>query len=318
MNRLFLFYLLSFSLFILLSCDTDDVQEISPDAGARLGISADAQSILESNGSTRINFILSESSDVPVNVQLSISGSASSDSNDYSLSATSLSISPGSLTDFITLTAIDDTLKEGNETVEIMISSIEGANIEGSGMITITIEDDDVPQQIQIIVNEILYDPSNNGLDGDANGDGVYAQNEDEFIEFANLSSQDVDISGFKIFDTEGLTAGTPQHVFPPNTVIPAGKVIVVFGGGSPSGSFGGAIVQTSTSGDMNLNNAGDIMTLTDTADAVIVTFDIEPLSNNPNESYTRNPDLTGEFEQHGANTNVLFSPGTKIDGNPF
>ena len=40
----------------------------------------------------------------------------------------------------------------------------------------------------------------------------------------------------------------------------------------------------------------------------------IEPLSNNPNESYTRNPDLT-EFEQHSGiqgSGGRLFSPGTK------
>ena len=59
-------------------------------------------------------------------------------------------------------------------------------------------------------------------------------------------------------------------------------------------------------------------MTLKDANGNVILTFDIEPLSNNPNESYTRNPDLTGEFEQHGENTALLFSPGTRIDGSPF
>ena len=46
----------------------------------------------------------------------------------------------------------------------------------------------------------------------------------------------------------------------------------------------------------------------------VFLTFDIEPLSNNPNESYTRNPDITGEtFEQHSAiatSSGALFSPG--------
>ena len=42
-------------------------------------------------------------------------------------------------------------------------------------------------------------------------------------------------------------------------------------------------------------------------------------LSNNPNESYTRFPDLTGDFEQHAtAFAGVLFSPGTRIDGSTF
>ncbi len=182
----------------------------------------------------------------------------------------------------------------------------------------IIIEDDDVPFQIQIIVNEILYDPSNNGLDGDANGDGTYAQSEDEFIEFINLSSQTVDLSGYEIYDTENLALNTPNHTIPTGTLLSPGKALVVFGGGTPTGSFGGAIVQTSTSGDLNLNNAGDEMTLMDPTGTVIVTFDIEPLSNNPNESYTRDPDLTGEFVQHSTVNSALFSPGTKVDGSPF
>ena len=40
----------------------------------------------------------------------------------------------------------------------------------------------------QLIINEVLYDPSNSGLLGDANGDGTYSQTQDEFIEFFNNS----------------------------------------------------------------------------------------------------------------------------------
>lgn len=172
----------------------------------------------------------------------------------------------------------------------------------------------------QIVINEVLYDPSNNELDGDANGDGEYSQAEDEFIEFVNTGDTEIDMSGYKIFDTEGLEADpqAPGHIFPEGSIVIPGGAIVVFGGGVPTGTFGNAIVQTSTSGDMNMNNSGDIMTLTDASDAVIVTFDIEPLSNNPNESYTRNPDITGEFEQHNDNFEILFSPGTMVDGMPF
>ena len=40
------------------------------------------------------------------------------------------------------------------------------------------------------------------------------------------------------------------------------------------------------------MNNAGDLITMYDPQGNVFLTFDIEPLSNNPNESYTRNPDI--------------------------
>jgi hypothetical protein len=163
-----------------------------------------------------------------------------------------------------------------------------------------------------------LYDPSNSALNGDANGDGSYAQAEDEFLELVNISSQPFDLSGYKVFDTEHTVTGIPNHLIPANTVLAAGKALVIFGGGTPTGTFGGATVQTSTSGDLNLNNAGDEFLLVSPAGDTVLRFDIEPLSNNPNESYTRNPDITGDFEQHSDNTLLLFSPGTKIDGQPF
>jgi hypothetical protein len=48
-------------------------------------------------------------------------------------------------------------------------------------------------------------------------------------------------------------------------------------------------------------------MYLYNAQDSLILSFDIEPLSNNPNESYTRNPDITGDFEQHGAVVDGVF-----------
>jgi hypothetical protein len=50
-----------------------------------------------------------------------------------------------------------------------------------------------------------------------------------------------------------------------------------------------------------------------------LLTFNSNALSDNPNESYTRSPDVTGGFVQH---TTVppgkKFSPGTKVDGSAF
>jgi hypothetical protein len=170
----------------------------------------------------------------------------------------------------------------------------------------------------QLIINEICYDPSNNNLDGDTNGDGSYAQAEDEFLELYNTTGKNLDISGYTIYDDENLLISSPNHTVPAGTIIPPGGVYVLFGGGTPTGTFGGAVVQTSTSGDLNMNNAGDVIYIFDAAGGGVDTFDIEPLSNNPNESYTRNPDITGAFEQHNDNTPLLFSPGTMIDGTPF
>ena len=68
----------------------------------------------------------------------------------------------------------------------------------------------------------------------------------------------------------------------------------------------------------LNLNNSGDVLTVKNSNDSTIFIFDITPLSNNPNESYTRSPDLSGEFVQHSTVSANLFSPGTKADGSSF
>ena len=139
------------------------------------------------------------------------------------------------------------------------------------------------------ILNEVLYDPPS-GIAGDANNDGIRDPNEDEFVEFVNLSDSCIDLSGCKIFDTENLNNGSANHQFPDNTFLSSGKSLIVFGGGVPNGVFGNALVFVSSNVVMNLNNSGDVMTLTDSLDNIILTFDVEPLSNNPNESYTRFP----------------------------
>lgn len=169
----------------------------------------------------------------------------------------------------------------------------------------------------QLIINEVLYDPSNNNLDGDANGDGVYDQEEDSFIEFYNTSATNFDASGYQIWDD--TTSGSLKYIVPQGTWVPPHGVLVVFGGGTPTGSFGGAVVLVSDSADgMNLNNSGEVIAVKDPNGNTVLTFDSDALSNNPNESYTRNPDVTGAFEQHADNTSLLFSPGTKVDGTPF
>ncbi|MEQ8910260.1 MAG: lamin tail domain-containing protein [Vicingaceae bacterium] len=170
----------------------------------------------------------------------------------------------------------------------------------------------------QLIINEVLYDPSNNALDGDANGDGVYSQDDDSFIELYNSGTSSIDISGYEIWD-DTTSGGSNEYTFPTSTTVPAGEVIVVFGGGgTPSGTFGSATVLTAGSG-FSFNNSGEVIGIKDANGNWILFFDSDALSNNPNESYTRNPDITGTFTQHSNTTAAnLFSPGTTIDGNSF
>lgn len=300
---------------LFMACETDDVDPPPP----TVSLSIDPSIITEDQGMASLTATLSSESTQDVSVELSATGTASGNDVDYTISSLTLTIPAGSTSATASITAIQDDEDEDNETILLSIQSVSGAEEDGIQEVSLTIEDDDGAIIAQLIINEVCYDPSNSGLNGDTNGDGVYAQAQDEFIELVNLSSTALDISGYTFFDEENLAVNSPNHRVPANTIIPPGGAFVVFGGGTPTGSFGGAIVQTSTSGDFNLNNAGDKLYIFDAGGAEILTFDVTPLSNNPNESYTRNPDLTGDFVQHSAaQQGVLFSPGTKIDGSPF
>jgi len=149
----------------------------------------------------------------------------------------------------------------------------------------------------QLVLNEFLADPAAD-LTGDANGDGVRESGNDEFIELVNTSGSAVDIGGWTISDAVSL-----RHTFLGSTMIEDGQAVLVFGGGAPTGSFGGSFVTSSSEGGLGLNNSGDTT------------------EGNGNTSLTLDPDLTGtSYVQHATlgDASLVFSPGTQNDGALF
>ena len=170
-----------------------------------------------------------------------------------------------------------------------------------------------------LIINEVLFDPAADAP-GDANGDGVRSSSADEFIEIVNTGTEAVDISGFTLSDDDG-----GDFTFPANTTLAAGQAAVLFGGGTPTGNFGGALVFTDDGSiGSGLGNSGDLVELRDAGGTLIDSFaygNAGTITGGSDQSITRNPDLTGEFADHSvADTadNSLFSPGTQINGDPF
>ena len=296
------------------ACETDDIQP-----SIVVSLSTDQLSIFEEQGVANLTVSLTAETTHDVTVELFLSGTAQGNGQDFTIGATNLTIPQGNLSASTTISTVSDTLKEGDEDINISIASASGASVsESENQVSIIIEDEDGAATAQFIINEVLYDPSNSGLDGDANGDGAYSQDGDSFIELYNPSSRDFDLGGYEIWDD--TTSGSNQFTFPQGTILPSKKVIVVFGDvdlNATSKTFGGATVLSAGSG-LNFNNSGEIIGIKDPTGNFYLSFDSDALSNNPNESYTRNPDITGDFEQHGANTTDLFSPGTKVDGTPF
>ena len=324
--------ILIFLLFSIQSCDTEDILPA-------VMVELENQTISENNGSVIITATLNGSVSYDITIPLQFSGSAVINS-DYSVSSDNILINNGSTTGSVTIFAIQDNEIENLE--EIIIDLVANSNflLTNNSQLVLTLLDDDtdsdgdgVPDSedncplvsgvsenngcpwLGFMINEVLYDPPS-GDAGDANGDGTRHPHEDGFIEFYN-SGLEIDLSGYTVSDASQL-----RHTFPTGSIIPANGVLVLFGGGNPSGDFGNSVVQTASEGMLNMNNTGDLVTMYDSCGDVILTFDVEPLSNNPNESYTRNPDITGEtFEQHSSITTAngtLFSPGHKSDGTDF
>lgn len=177
----------------------------------------------------------------------------------------------------------------------------------GDGGVCDLSADVDSPGCIPLVINEVLFDPAGD-LTGDANGDGTRDALDDEFIEIVNNSGSSLDISGYIISDAIAL-----RHTFPASTILPSNGMIVVFGGGTPTGSFGSAIVQTASEGELNFSNGGDVVTIANTMGDEVVVFNSATISVSvsSDQSVTRNPDITGDFVLHTtANPSLLFSPG--------
>jgi hypothetical protein len=177
-----------------------------------------------------------------------------------------------------------------------------------------------------LVINEILADPPS-GPGGDANADGVRDPSEDEFVEIINAGRAPVCTTGWTLGD-----ASNPQrHVFPLGASLLPGDALVVFGGGVPTGRFGGARVQWAAfGGRLDLTNSGDVLTLRDAAGSVVKQISWGGCADQPcardhrfgklglASSLVRHPEMVGRWTVHNEVSHSRFSPGVRADGTLF
>lgn len=169
-----------------------------------------------------------------------------------------------------------------------------------------------------LLIHEIHADP--HATLGDANGDGTLDVVDDEFLEIVNTGYVPIDISGYTISDLVGV-----RHTFAASTIVPPREAVVVFGDGTPTGSFGNAaangLVFTASSGTLALNNTGDTITLKTGGGTVVQAVTYGSTANN-DQSLTRSPDWTNTpFVKHtlaSGSGGSRYSPGTKVNGAAF
>ncbi len=177
-----------------------------------------------------------------------------------------------------------------------------------------------------IAFTEVLADPPD-GVGGDANGDATRDASDDEFVELVNRGETPLCLSGWSLGDAED----TERHVFPLGRALAPGRALVVFGGGVPTGTFGGADVQTAAfAGRLNLSNTGDVLTLRDPADRVVAQFSwgdcagrrcaADHWSDDLNfaGSIARQATSYAAWAPHAGLRDARFSPGTMSDGSQW
>jgi hypothetical protein len=177
-----------------------------------------------------------------------------------------------------------------------------------------------------LIFTEVLADPPK-GQKGDANGDNERDPQADEFIELVNTGNKPVCLAGWSLGD-----ASNPErHVFPLGRPLAPGAALVVFGGGIPTGQFGGAEIQRAAfAGQLNLDNEGDVITLRDRTGNVAAQLSWGNCDNarcakdhlahdlDIGQSIARRSDELAAWSSHKDMATSAYSPGLTTQGSAW
>ena len=180
-----------------------------------------------------------------------------------------------------------------------------------------------------LVINELLVDGA---VDGDPNGDGSTDAVEDEFLVIANAADAALDLSGVTISELD--FPFLPRHTFADGSVLGAGEVVVVFGGGDVSALDEDAawfvVAENEDPGiqyGLSLKNDGDVVTLTaaDGATGIAeLAYGDESDGSVPapsDQSAVLEPEVWGAdyvLHEDAASAVGAFSPGVQADASPF
>ncbi len=131
------------------------------DAQPTVALDISAAMLAEAGGTSTVTATLSAASSFDVTVELGFGGSATIDS-DYIRSNTQIVIAAGNTTGSITLTAVQDTFGEENETIAVEILSVTNGTESGTQAVTGTIVSDDTEVSVEVSPSSVIEDGATN------------------------------------------------------------------------------------------------------------------------------------------------------------
>ena len=165
-----------------------------------------------------------------------------------------------------------------------------------------------IPTTGQIVLNEVLADPSG----WDINGDTVADPFQDEFVEVYNRSAASLQLGGTIIRVGSANRYTFPAHCLKPN------EAVVVFGGGLPAILPSESFVAEEA---LRLPNQGTTVALLSTDGLTVLDYLQYGKEADRPHSLTREPDGTGTWGSHPVLNNaqdVHHSAGRCVNGNSF
>lgn len=274
---------------------------------ASLGLSASAASVVEDAGTAGLTIDLTLSEAAPAGgLAVSLSDT---DADDSELDIPSAIMVPEGQTSYsLPVNVLNDGRFDGDELVFINVSAPGYAR--DAVQVTVT----NIQDKPNLVMTEVYPTPNRDFPETDSNQDGVAHNTDDEFVEIVNLEDFAVDISGWPVTDDLG-----PRHIMPEGTVLNPGQAVVVFGGGDPTGVFGGAIVLTASTGNIGPSTEGDTMTLVagGVGGAVVTSFTYEGEIGTSERSGVLANETSGapvDIQTITGEGGAIFTPGRRND----
>ncbi|WP_200978007.1 MBG domain-containing protein [Echinicola sp. 20G] len=258
----------------------------------------------ESGGQAYVRGKIDVVAGTTITIPLNFSGTASGGGTDYSITGSTITLSPGEIRDSIRVTSIFDGVEEGDETIIIDMETPTNAVEDGAQQVTLTIKDEDItpPSGYSVIIDQsginnanesavsftfagaevgatYNYNISSSGGGTNVTGMGTISTATDQIteIDLSGLGDGTITLS-VTLTDTFGSTGTTATDTETKDTSAPSGYTVGIDQSGittsnqsTASFTFAGAEVGStynytlsSSGGGTNVTGTGTIATATD------------------------------------------------------